>query len=122
MVYNSISQVVPLCQKYGVDVLLSGHEHNLDHITKTVDRDIDYVISGGGGRGLYNKIAANERILNNRGLQVDYFGYIYGFVAFDFTPTSMLVEYVDEDGNIVYSFSRTKWDSVTYIYGSLGLG
>ena len=100
--------MVPLCKQYGVDVLLSGHEHNLEHITKTGGGEMDYVISGGGARLLYTFNSAAEQTINSWGYQVDYWGYVYGLVSFDFTPTSMLVEFIDDNANVVYSFDRTK--------------
>jgi len=100
--------VVPLCQQYGAHIFLSGHEHNLEHLTPMVDGTIDYVITGGGGRSLYRQSAINEAYLNSIGIQLDHFSYVYGFVAFDFTPTTYTSTFVDEDGTIVYSYSRSK--------------
>ena len=52
--YNStLFQVVPICESHGVDTLIAGHDHNLQHIQRTGNVDIDYVVSGGGGRSLY---------------------------------------------------------------------
>lgn len=41
---------VPLFERHGVDLVLSGHNHLYEH---QVVAGIDYVVSGGGGRALY---------------------------------------------------------------------
>ena len=70
------------------------------------NRDVDYIISGGGGRGLY---AFNERgnnTLSNAGFDVKYFGYHNGFVILEFEKESVGVEYIDMEGDVKYTFSR----------------
>ena len=56
---------------------------------------IDYVISGGGGRGLYrfNNIHAN--VLINRGFLIQYFGYVYGFTDLEFSVDRFYVPHID---------------------------
>jgi hypothetical protein len=101
------TQVVPICKNRGVHALVSGHEHNLEHIQNATNpNEIDYVISGGGGRGLYYYSSSAEAALQQRGLKVSYFGEHYGFVDMDFSATQLTVRYVDENGNTVYSFTR----------------
>jgi Calcineurin-like phosphoesterase len=97
----------PLFEKYGVDMLLTGHDHNMQHIT-TLNGATDYVISGGGGRRLYEYSPAGERVLNSWNVTLDYFGYHFGFVDMQLTKTTMDVKIVDADANVRYSFSRTK--------------
>jgi tartrate-resistant acid phosphatase type 5 len=98
--------LVPLCNKYGVDVLLNGDEHNFEHITSS--NVTDYVISGGGGRGLYEFSPAGERILKGWDLTVNFFGYYFGFVAMEIKKTTMTLEFVDTQLNVRYSFTRNK--------------
>jgi tartrate-resistant acid phosphatase type 5 len=98
--------LVPICDKYGVDIFFNGDEHNLEHISSA--NVTDYVISGGGGRGLYEFSPAGERVLNEWGFTVDYFGYHFGFVAMEMTKTAMTVEFVDTELNVRYSFTRNK--------------
>ena len=98
--------LVPLCNKYGVDIFFNGHDHNLQHISSA--NVTNYVISGGGGRGLYEYSRAGERVLNDWGLSLDYFGYHHGFVAMEMTKTAMTAEFVDAGLNVRYSFTRNK--------------
>lgn len=41
---------VPLFQRYGVDLVLNGHQHLYEHLSAG---EVDYVVTGGGGRSLY---------------------------------------------------------------------
>jgi len=45
------TQLVPLFETYGVDVVIAGHNH---HYARAVRNNIQYVITGGGGAGLYS--------------------------------------------------------------------
>lgn len=103
-----INYLVPAMEAFGADVYLSGDDHNLEHITDTVDPGIDYIISGAGGRGLYEFSPVGEQILNDWGLTVNYFGFYFGFTYFDFSKASMTVDFVNDLNEIVYSFTRVK--------------
>jgi tartrate-resistant acid phosphatase type 5 len=103
-----VAEVVPLCLQYGVDLFLSGHDHNLQHVGEIDGRTIDYVVSGAGGQMRYRKFEVNEAYLNGIGFQVDYFGYVHGFVAFDFEPTTYTAHFVDKDLNVTYTYSRSR--------------
>lgn len=41
---------VPLFEQHGVDLVLSGHNHGYEH---SAVKEVDYVVSGGGGAQLY---------------------------------------------------------------------
>jgi 3',5'-cyclic AMP phosphodiesterase CpdA len=43
---------VPLFERYGVDLVLSGHDHNYQRFS--AKNGVTYVIHGGGGAGLYD--------------------------------------------------------------------
>lgn len=50
--------LVPIFEKYAVDIVFSGHEHNYERTCKLsggncFDRGITYVVTGGGGAGIY---------------------------------------------------------------------
>lgn len=103
-----VNYLVPVCEAYGVDAYFAGDDHNLEHITETVDPHIDYVITGAGGRGLYDYSPIGGEILNDWGLTVNYFGFYYGFAYVEFTKTTMKVDFVNDLMEIVYSFTRVK--------------
>jgi len=102
------TNLVPPAEKHGVDLLISGHDHNLQHITKSVEVDVDYVVSGGGGRGLYAFDTRGNQTLNNMGYTVQYFGHHNGFVMLDISREAVVADYVDLQGKVQYSFTRTR--------------
>jgi len=102
--------LVALAEQHGVDLFIAGHDHNLQHIAKRgSSHDIDYVISGGGGRGLYefDPIRGNQT-LGGLGFDVKYFGYLNGFIPLDISADTIHCEYVNMEGEIVYSFVRER--------------
>ena len=46
-----VSRWVPLFEKYGVQLVLSGHDHNYQRFARR--KGVTYVVHGGGGAGLY---------------------------------------------------------------------
>ena len=70
------------------------------------DHDVDYVVSGAGGRSINNINERGNETLSNGGFDVKYFGYIHGFVALEFEKNSVSAEFIDMDGNVGYSFTR----------------
>lgn len=103
----SLVQLLPIVKRHKVQLLLSGHDHNFQHIQNATNaNEIDYVISGGGGRGINNVDQAKLNNLIARGLRVPYFGFHYGFVDLVFTLNQLTVRYVNSDGTIPYQFTR----------------
>lgn len=107
--------VVPLCEEYDVDALIAGHDHNLQHIVKTDNIDVEYIVSGGGGRSLYDYDADNEDTINDLGYHPEFFAATWGFVGVRLTASTMSVDYFDytlSGGNAnireIYSFTRSK--------------
>jgi Calcineurin-like phosphoesterase len=47
-----VERWVPLFERYGVSLVLSGHDHNYQRFG--IQRGVRYVVHGGGGRGLYD--------------------------------------------------------------------
>merc|ERR1712150_409429 len=101
------------CEEHNVDIMFTGHDHNLQHITKTSNVDVDYVVSGAGARSLYEYDSANEDTIRGLGFKPIFFGYQYGFVGVTITSSEILCEYftyiLDGDNIImekIYEFSR----------------
>ena len=106
---DMVNTFLPIFEQYGVDIYLCGHDHNLQHISKIGDGGIDYLISGSGGRGLYEKIDRNERLLNETyGMEVNAFYMEYGYMAFRITETALQFDLINRDDQVLYSFTRTK--------------
>lgn len=86
----------PLFSQAGVDMVLSGHEHNYQRFEVG---GVEYVVSGGGGAGLYALKDCSKthppRIAGDS---------IHQFLAIDQDATGMHVQVVASDGTIVDTF------------------
>jgi hypothetical protein len=101
-------QVVPILKKHKVQLLFSGHDHNLQHIGNATNiNEIDYVISGGGGRSLYTYNSAAAESLIKSGFVIGYFGAIHGFNYLEFSATDVTVSFISATGDLNYSFKRS---------------
>ncbi len=102
------TKLVPIFEEYGVDLVLSGHDHSYQRTCKLVmlggeptcsEEGIPYVISGGGGKALY-EIQAQ---------QPEYFEFAkstFNYVRLTVNK-NILLEAVDLDGEVI--------DSVVYL-------
>jgi len=52
--------LVPLFEKYGVDVVFNGHDHNYQ---RSMVHGITYIISGGGGGPLYDVVLFEDHLI-----------------------------------------------------------
>ncbi|MBC7475700.1 MAG: metallophosphoesterase, partial [Candidatus Sericytochromatia bacterium] len=78
-----------ICNK--VDMYLSGHDHDLEHINKTCG--VNYMVSGGGGDGL-RPVSSGK---NTRFSKAS-----FGFSWFKVTKDSIYFQFIDEKGNMLY--------------------
>ena len=82
----------PLFDKYGVDVYLTGHEHSLQH-NMAPSHKTQHFISGAASESTpvhlipESKMAAAE----------------YGFMLFSITPNELLMQTVNDKGEIIYT-------------------
>jgi hypothetical protein len=89
----------PLFRKYGVDLYMAGHDHDLQHL-EFEGHPTSHFLSGGGGADLYS-------------LKVDpahrgpYAQKVYGFSHISVTAQLMTLRHLDQNGNIVHAFTRT---------------
>ncbi len=93
--------LVPLFEKYGVDVVLSGHNHGYEVSYPILQGNPDpegivYVTSGGGGGYLYDSLENPEW----RRMEAKKFHYLRASVS----EKEILFEAVDENGNVFDSF------------------
>jgi len=100
--------LVPGAEAFGVDLFVNGHDHNLQHIAKRTSPDVDYIITGGGGRRLYNLNPEGNSTLSSQGFDTKYFGFHYGFVMLDINTERIIADFVDRTGDLRYSFTRQK--------------
>ena len=100
--------LLPIMQRYKVDMYMFGHDHNLEHLRRIRNPDIDHVLSGGGGKRLYQQRPKNLDKLAAMGIESVEFFYSYGFAALTVDDNQIRMEYIDDSGNSLYSISRVK--------------
>jgi uncharacterized protein (TIGR03382 family) len=101
----------PLFQKYGVDLVLSGHDHNYershpmvgDEVAAAGKRGIPYLVVGGGGANLRDFTTSSKpswsAVRNNSD---------YGFLNVDVIEGTLTAKLQTIDGKVADSFTLTK--------------
>ena len=88
-----------------VDLYLSGHNHNLA-LFKYDKSDIDYVISGAGGK---NYRSTSEREKLNKSKASNLFTYNdTGFVWLDISRDKIFIRFHDYSGKTMYEYTKTR--------------
>ena len=116
---HPIRQRLPeLCDRYGVDMVFSGHDHNYQRsypVREGVPRDAwqepvffsprgtVYIVTGGGGGFLYPELegAPNRPLMHT-------FQSLNHCVVLDITPTDFQVRALDMQGNVMDEFEIKK--------------
>jgi tartrate-resistant acid phosphatase type 5 len=89
----------PLFRKYGVDLYMAGHDHDLQHL-EFEGHPTSHFLSGGGGADLYTlKVDPAQR--------GPYGQKIYGFSHISVTKQLMTLRHLDQNGNTLHVFTRT---------------
>jgi acid phosphatase len=89
-----IPRLEPLLHKYGVQLYLNGHDHDLQHITNS---GVDYITSGAGSFTRSTKHGAGTQFA---------IGKTPGFVAFSVDRDSLRAQFIDSHGSVRHAFSR----------------
>jgi len=87
----------PLLDEHGVDVAVSGHIHNFQHI-RVPGSDVDYVVNTSAS--LTREVVAFDGAL--------FASPDPGFSLCTVTDDQLLVTFVNVDGRIVYQYARTR--------------
>lgn len=96
--------LVPLFEKYGVDLVFAGHEHNYERIKplrlyEKSGRPITYIVTGGGGTDL-RPVGRNENTA--------YSESIHHFMGVKVEDHRITVEAIDQTGRVFDSTVITK--------------
>jgi predicted MPP superfamily phosphohydrolase len=87
---------VPLFRRYGVDLVLSGHDHNYQRFAAS--HGVTYVVHGGGGQEVYSLRSCPDgyprRAFARRG---------HGFLDIVVRPGSLRVKAVNLSGRVIDS-------------------
>ncbi|MFI3319962.1 MAG: metallophosphoesterase [Rikenellaceae bacterium] len=94
---NMQERVDPILRKYGVDIYVCGHIHNFQHIRKE-GTDMDYVVNSAG--------ALCRPAKPIEGTQ--FFSDAAGFSVISIDQKSLLMHFVDKNGNFIYTIQREK--------------
>ena len=100
----------PLLEQYGVDIYLTGHDHQLQHLSNIVDVDVDYFISGGGGSPIGSPIdwSVVQQLNDTYGVKVDAYHLAWGFAAFTVTEQEITVDFINKESELLSSYTRRK--------------
>jgi UDP-2,3-diacylglucosamine pyrophosphatase LpxH len=84
----------PMFEKYGVDLVLSGHNHLYERSKK---RGVHYITTGGGGAPLYtpNKVKNPYQIVAKK---------VYHYCRLTVSGTRLDLHAIDVDGNVIDHF------------------
>ena len=89
-----VSRWVPLFERYGVDLVLSGHDHNYQRFAPR--NGVTYVVHGGGGQELYAL-----RSCPNGYPKRDFARRAHGFLDIVVRPGAIRLKAVNLSGNVV---------------------
>ena len=84
-------------EKYQVDLVLNGHDH--DYERNQIVNGVRYIVTGGGGKSLYQQTNVNP--------YSQLFVSEYHFTALSISPTEISVKAIDKRGYIFDSFKVT---------------
>ncbi len=87
-----VQKVKPLLDRYGVQVYLNGHDHDLQYLKAPEDHFV-CLISGAGGGSRNTSYGKNTRFAATNG----------GFVYLAFTETTLHLEFYDANGNAMFA-------------------
>ncbi len=106
-----VTSLVPLFERYGVQVYFAGHDHNLQH-HRPDGSPVDYFVSGAGS--LTREVIETDNTLFALGEP--------GFMAASLGPDQMVVNAYDEDGVLVYRavVPRQRGDRLPLPFGLSG--
>eukprot|EP00386_Alphamonas_edax_P014479 GDKI01044470.1.p1 GENE.GDKI01044470.1~~GDKI01044470.1.p1 ORF type:complete len:499 (-),score=124.43 GDKI01044470.1:46-1473(-) len=96
------AELLPLLQKYKVDMYTYGHDHHLELLRENIDgdvNDITYVLSGAGAK---NKVPWHDHRLSR------FKSHRAGFTAHVFTRDGATTQFVDGNGQVLHSFTQAK--------------
>jgi len=97
-----IERLLPLLLIYKVQLYLSGHDHNLQHLdVSNLNSNVDLMIVGSGGK--LDGFSENFNLLPSKCSK--FFGTKNGFLNLEISQKSMVTHFIDQDGNYLYSKS-----------------
>jgi hypothetical protein len=100
-----IRQVDPLLRRHKVDLYLSGHDHDMQHL-EFAGHPTSFVVSGAGG--------ARARPVTYRG-RGQFGRAVYGFSHLELRRDRLTLRHVDANGVQIYAFAKSRAGRVTVL-------
>jgi len=98
-----VKHIEPLLEKYGVQVFLAGHEHDMQYLRVG---KIHYFIAGAASRR--TKTYTDDRTVFS-------LGDIGGFLAMKITPDECSARFIDEHGKVAYETTFPRGPTTTTV-------
>lgn len=92
-----VEMLQPILEKYHVQAYIAGHDHDLQH-NQPAGSKVDYFISG----------AASEIRDADTYEKTKFSASVPGFVDMSIKGDSLLVNFIDKDGKVIYQYRRSK--------------
>jgi tartrate-resistant acid phosphatase type 5 len=93
-----IARWEPLLRQHKVDLYLSGHDHDLQHL-EFAGHPTSFIISGGGGAELVNWTTQPRK----RG---PFGARALGFTDLELSKDAVILRHIGKDGNTLYEFKK----------------
>lgn len=96
--------LIPIIEDGGkVDMVITGHDHNLQHFSHQNGTNTQFYVTGGGGARPYSLTPDKVENLRQRGVDLEFFQSTYGFAAVHICENSATVKFVNEEGTILHT-------------------
>ncbi|CAD5118385.1 DgyrCDS7093 [Dimorphilus gyrociliatus] len=93
---------------YNVDLFITGHDHNLQHLKFMNNTNTEFIVNGAGGAFPYFLDEDHVGILQQEGITLEKFEDAFGFLAVHVCENEVTLKFVDDDGNINYTYVKAK--------------
>jgi acid phosphatase type 7 len=91
---KGLRHITPLFERYGVNIVFSGHAHNYE---RSYYNKIYYIVTGGGGAPLYKR--------SDKAEYSELFAAVYHFCKLSISGNQLTVTAIDIDSNVVDEFT-----------------
>lgn len=102
-----VQQLLPILEKYNVDLYINGHDHCLEHI-KSLTSPIQFLTSGGGSKAWRGM----KKGADMTGLEMFYDGQ--GFMILKITQKHLYAIFYDIEGNIIHQVELSRNQTISF--------
>ncbi len=101
-----VDYLLPLLNQYNVDAYICGHQHNMQHL-KEANSTVEFFISGAGHKSNHKQDHLDLNPQNSLKFfwppDKDTADTTGAFMTVEITPTDMTVNFIDDQGNTLYT-------------------